>query len=98
MTGLRNPDTRRALRAVVEAGVALALLGLVWWIANSLHGDAGSLREIARSALLIIGLGTLFYGMENVTRAFRFQVGPAGITAEAGPDIGAPPAQTDPSN
>jgi hypothetical protein len=83
-------DGRRALRAVVEAAIALGLLGLVWWIAGMLRGDARSLREIARGAMLIIGLGTLFYGMENVTRAFRIQVGPTGIAAEAGPDNSAP--------
>ncbi len=86
MKALRDPDVRRALRAVVEAGVAGGLLALVWWIAEALHGDAGALREIARGALLIVGLGTLFYGMENVTRAFRLSVGPGGIAAEAGPD------------
>lgn len=86
MIGLRNPDTRRGLRAGVEAFIALGLLGLVWWIADVLRSDAGGLREIARGALLIIGLGTVLYGMENVTRAFRVQVGPAGIMAEAGPD------------
>ena len=90
MIGLRNPDTRRALRAVVEAAIALGLLALVWWIAGMLRSDADGLREIARSALLIIGLGGLFYGMENVTRAFRVQVGPAGIAAEAGPENNAP--------
>jgi hypothetical protein len=90
MSGLRNPDTRRGLRAVVEAVLALGLLALVWWIAGLLRDDAGGLREIARGALLIIGLGTLFYGMENVTRAFRLQVGPTGIAAEAGPDNSAP--------
>jgi hypothetical protein len=83
-------DSRRAVRAVVEAAIALGLLALVGWIAEMLRDDAGGLREIARGALLIIGLGTLFYGMENVTRAFRIQVGPAGIAAEAGPDNNAP--------
>ncbi len=92
MTGLRNPDTRRALRAAVEAAIALGLLAMVWWIAEVLRDDAGGLREIARGALLIVGLGTLFYGMENVTRAFRLQLGPSGITAEAGPDNIAPPS------
>jgi hypothetical protein len=85
-----NADGRRALRAVVEAAIALGLLALVWWIAGLLRGDAGGLRAIARGAMLIIGLGTLFYGMENVTRAFRIQVGPTGIAAEAGPDNSAP--------
>jgi hypothetical protein len=83
-------DGRRALRAVVEAAIALGLLALVWWIAGMLRDNAAGLRELARGALLIIGLGTLFYGMENVTRAFRIQVGPTGIAAEAGPDDGAP--------
>ncbi|MDP9056397.1 MAG: hypothetical protein M3N34_03565 [Pseudomonadota bacterium] len=86
MTGLQDPNSRRALRAIVEAGVALGLLALVWWITAALRENAGGLREIARGALLIIGLGTLFYGMENVTRAFRLQLGPGGIAAEAGPD------------
>jgi hypothetical protein len=90
MTGLRNPDTRRALRAVVEAAIALGLLALLWWIADVFRSDAVGLREIARGALLIIAMGTLFYGMENVTRAFRFQVGPTGIAAEVGPDAVAP--------
>lgn len=90
MKGLRDPDTRRALRAMVEAGTALGLLMLVWWITDVLRGDAGGLREIARGALLIVGSGTLFSGLENVTRAFRFQVGPAGIAVEAGPDDSAP--------
>ena len=90
MTGLRDPDTRRALRAVVEAAIAVALLALVWWVAGVLRSDAGGLREIARGALLIIGLGTMFYGMENVTRALRFQIGPAGVEAEAGPETRAP--------
>ena len=90
MTGLQDPNTRRALRAVVEAGVSLGLLALVWWITQALRGDAAGLREIARGALLIVGLGTLFYGMENVTRAFHLQVGPGGIAAEAGPDNSTP--------
>ncbi len=83
-------DGRRALRAVVEAAIALGLLALVGWITEMLRDDAAGLRELARGALLIIGLGTLFYGMENVTRAFRFQVGPTGIAAEAGPDNSVP--------
>ncbi len=90
MKGLRDPDTRRALRALVEAGTAVSLLVLVWWITGVLRYDPDGLYEIARGALLIIGSGTLFSGLENVTRAFRLQVGPAGIAVEAGPDD-APP-------
>ena len=90
MIGLRDPDIRRALRAGVEAAIAVGLLALTGWIAEMLRSDAVGLRQIARGALLIIGLGTLFYGMENVTRAFRFQVGPDGIAAEAGPDKSVP--------
>lgn len=90
MIGLRDPDRRRALRAAIEGIIALVLLALVGWITELLRNDAGGLREIARGALLIIGLGTLFYGMENVTRAFRLEVGPGGIAAEAGPENSAP--------
>jgi len=90
MTGLQDPNMRRALRAAVQAGVVLVLLALVWWITEALRDDTGALREIARGALLIVGLGTVFYGMENVTRAFRLQLGPGGIAAEAGPDSNIP--------
>ena len=86
MIGLGTPDSRRGLRAMIEALRAVGLLALVWWIAGMLRNDIGALREIARGALLINTLGTLFYGMENVTRAFHFQVGPTGIAAEAGAD------------
>ncbi len=86
MIGLRDADGRRGLRAVVEAAMTLGLLALVWWIAGMLRGNSSALREIARGALLINSLGTLFYGMENVTRAFHLQVGPTGIAAEAGAD------------
>lgn len=73
---LNNPDSRRALRSVVQAIVALALIALLFWITGLLEKDADGLRGIARGALIICGLGTLLYGAENVTRSVKFKAGP----------------------
>jgi hypothetical protein len=73
---LRDPDSRRGLRSVVHAIVALALIGLLYWLTGLLRTDIGGLRAIARGALLICGLDALLYGAENVTRAVNFKFGP----------------------
>lgn len=80
---LTNPDSRRALRAVMEALVVAALLGLLYWLTGKLDGHPHELLDVARGCLVIIGIGTLFYGAENVTRAFKIS-GPAGLGAEFG--------------
>lgn len=82
MTGLSKPEGRRALRSVIQAIIALALTGLLYWLTHLLRGNAEELMGIARGALLIIGLGTLFYGAENVTRAIKLTV--LGNSAEFG--------------
>lgn len=68
---LNNPDSRRALRSVVQAIVALAFVALLYWLTHLLKSDVPSLREIARGALIICGVGTILYGAENVTRAVK---------------------------
>jgi hypothetical protein len=73
---LNNPDSRRALRSIVQGIVALALIALLYWITSLLSKDIIGLRNIARGALIICGLGTLLYGAENVTRSVRFKAGP----------------------
>ena len=79
---LTNPETRRALRSIVQALVVFALLALVWlWSARL---DAQALREAVRWALAIIALGTLFYGLENTTRALKLKAGRDGVEVEAG--------------
>ncbi|MDE2302425.1 MAG: hypothetical protein KGK11_07670 [Sphingomonadales bacterium] len=81
MKGLSHPQGRRALLALIEAVVALGLLALVWRITGLVATDSRSLVEVARGALGILALGTLFYGLENVSRTFRLQLGPAEIVA-----------------
>jgi hypothetical protein len=73
---LNNPNSRRALRSIVQAIVALALIGLLYWLTQLLSRDVIGLRQIARGALIICGLGTLLYGAENVSRAVKFKAGP----------------------
>jgi hypothetical protein len=73
---LNNPDSRRGLRSVVQAVVALALIALLFWITGLLSDDKGGLLSIARGALIICGIGTLLYGAENVARSVKFKVGP----------------------
>ena len=85
---LINPDSRRAVRTIVEATVALSLIGLLYWLTYLLDGSASGLTTIARGALGVIGIGTLFYGAENVTRAIKINV-PGGYGVEFGEE--APP-------
>ena len=80
---LNNPDSRRALRSVVQTVVALSILALVYWLVHLLRHDLPGLREIARYSLGIVALGTVFYGVENATRAFKLSVGVTGVTAES---------------
>lgn len=79
---LTNPEARRALRSVVQAAVALLLIALVWRWADKLDPDG--LREAVRWALAIVGLGSLFYGLENTTRALKLKAGRDGVEVEAG--------------
>lgn len=85
MMGLSNPDKRRALRAVVQAVLALALIGLLYWITGRVSDTSNVLTQIARGALIILAIGEVFYGAENVTRAIKL-TGPAGFGAEFGSD------------
>jgi hypothetical protein len=73
---LNNSDSRRALLSIVQAAVALAFIGLLYWITGLLSKDVIGLRSIARGALFICGLGTLLYGAENVSRSVKFKAGP----------------------
>lgn len=87
MFGLDNPDKRRGLRSIIQGIVVLVLLFFVWRWADRL--DPSALKEVARWSLGIIGAGTLFYGAENVTRAFKIKAGPSGIEADFGGEKGA---------
>ena len=84
---LRDPDTRRALRSVVQAIVALAVLALAFWLTHLLRDDVPGLREISRYALAIIGLGTFGYMLENTTRAFRAKLGIAEVSSDAAQEV-----------
>lgn len=84
MLGLDNPDKRRALRSIVQAVVALAVIGLVGWIIHLLRTEAEPLLKIALALLGIVFAGTVFYGAENVTRAVKIKAGPSGLEADIG--------------
>ena len=79
---LTNPEARRALRSVVFTVATLVLLYFVW--AWSDRFDNETLREAMRWALAIVGLGSLFYGLENTTRALKLKAGRDGVEVEAG--------------
>jgi xanthine/uracil permease len=68
---------------VIQAVLALALIGLLYWITSRVVSGSPVLMAVARGALVILGLGEIFYGAENVTRAFKLS-GPAGFGAEFG--------------
>ena len=82
---LSNPDQRRALRAIVQAIAALALIGLLYWITGRVDQGSDVLMTLARGGLIILGIGEVMYGAENVTRAIKLS-GPAGFGAEFGSD------------
>jgi len=84
MFGLDNPDKRRALRSIVQAVVALVIVGLVAWIIHLLRTEPEPLYKIALALIGIVFAGTVFYGAENVTRAVRFKAGADGIEAGIG--------------
>ena len=85
MLGLDSPDRRRALRSIVQAVVALAIVGLVGWIIHLLRTEVDPLYKIALALLGIVFAGTVFYGAENVTRAVKIKAGilEAGIGDDA---------------
>jgi hypothetical protein len=82
---LSNPDARRGLRAIVQAVLALALIGLLYWITSKVAGGSPVIMTIARGGLIILGLGEIFYGAENVTRAIKL-TGIGGTSLEFGAD------------
>lgn len=81
MMGLDNPDKRRALRSIIQAVVALVVVGLVAWIIDLLRHEVDPLYHIALALIGIVFAGTALYGAENVTRAVKIKAGPleAGI-------------------
>jgi hypothetical protein len=85
MLGLDSPDRRRALRSIVQAVVALVIVGLVAWIVHLLRTEVEPLYKIALALLGIVFAGTVFYGAENVTRAVKIKAGilEAGIGDDA---------------
>jgi hypothetical protein len=85
MLGLDSPDRRRALRSIVQAVVALVIVGLVGWIIHLLRTEVDPLYKIALALLGIVFAGTVFYGAENVTRAVKIKAGilEAGIGEDA---------------
>lgn len=49
-----------------------------------LASEPDAILKIAMALLVIVGLGTVFYGAENVTRAVKFKAGAGGIEGEIG--------------
>ncbi len=84
MTMLHNADARRGLRSIIQAIVALIVVGFVGWIIYLLQNETNPLLQICIGLLGIVGMGTLFYGAENVTRAVKLKAGTNGFEAEIG--------------
>lgn len=90
MINLRNPDSRRGVRAVVQAILNFALIGLLYWIVHKVDAGSPLLNIIVRGCLIIMGLGEIFYGAENVTRAITLKA-PGGAELEFGQADSPPP-------
>jgi len=74
MLGLDSPDRRRALRSIVQAVVALVIVGLVGWIIHLLRTEVDPLYKIALALLGIVFAGTVFYGW--IIHLLRTEVDP----------------------
>ena len=83
---LTNPESRRALRAVIQALSAIVGLAFIGWLIHLLSADAPSLLKIAMALLGIAAMRELFVGSENVTRAVKFHAGVDGVSGEIGDD------------
>ncbi len=70
---LKNPEARRGLRSVVQAIVALVVIGLVAWIVHLLAAHPVPLENIALACLAIVALGTTGYIAENTVRAIKLK-------------------------
>jgi ABC-type transport system involved in cytochrome c biogenesis permease component len=81
-----DPQTRTGLRALVQALVVIGMLALAYWLTGLMTEDRDGLRELARMALGILAIATLFNGLENVTRTFKMKVGAGGIDLEQSAD------------
>lgn len=90
---LDNSETRKGLRAIVGAILALALIALVWTYAGRLSG--GLLDGLLQMALFIIALRVLFDGAENVTNAVQFKLGASGLEGSVSDVAGAADAVAD---
>lgn len=81
---LRDPETRKALRAIVGAVIALSLTAMVWWFAPGV--SQRSLATLLSFALVIVGLRVFFDGAENVTNAVSFKMSSSGIEGSVSED------------
>ena len=70
---LNNPDTRRALRAIVQAIVTLGILALVWRLAEG--------RD-TRWLIAVLAIPMIGYQVENGVRSFKGGIGSGGVTVD----------------
>lgn len=82
---LKDPNTRRGVRTILQGAFGLLLLWIVWETAQRITTPA-YLLEVVRWSLGIIGLGTVGYIMENSLRAIRFGFGREGLKLEVDGD------------
>jgi hypothetical protein len=80
---LRDSESRRALRSVIQAVSALVMLGLLAWLIYLLATEPDALLKIALSLVGILFAREVFYGGENVRRA-KMSAGLSGFSAEVG--------------
>lgn len=80
-----TPNTRRAIRTVIHATGALAMLGFLWWIVPRLQG--GQLTILCMGLLAILFVREVFHGAENVAARVKFSANKDGISGEVDPGV-----------
>lgn len=76
-----TPDRRRAIRTLVHAGGAIAMLLMLGVIVY--QNDAATNKLVAAGAVLILLVREVFHGAENVTARWRGSISLTGIEFEA---------------
>ena len=74
---LNNPETRRALRAVVQAIILLAFVWMTYLMID---------RADPRWLIGVIAIAVIGNQLENGVRAFKVSAGKDGVTVEADGD------------
>lgn len=75
---MKDTNTRKGVRSVVQAILLLGFLGLIWWVTDRLL--PGDLPSVVKWLIAVIAIAVTGNQIENGVRSFK--IGKDGIEAE----------------